>query len=128
HDECQRLCALSLNGDLSEEQTRWLDNHLRTCADCRKVRQEYEQLVDSVMPEEASPGLGDGIEESPSTWSIEDAERRLFAALPAQSPSMVAEGRVRSSSSWWITIGRYSLAAGLLIGVLGLGFELGHRS
>jgi hypothetical protein len=128
HDECQRLCALSLGGDLSEEQTRWLDNHLRICADCQKIFQQYEQVVDSVMPEQALPGRGNGIDESSSNWSIEDAERRLFAALPAESPSIAADRPVTSSLQQWMKIGRYSLAAALLISALALGYELGHRS
>jgi anti-sigma-K factor RskA len=128
HEECQRLCALSLSGDLSEDQAQWLDTHLRACTECKRIFQEYEELVDSVMPELAEQDLEFRIEEPSSTWSIEDAERRLFAALPTRSSTVSAEHPATSSSSLWVKFGRYGIAAGLLIAILALGYELGHRS
>jgi anti-sigma-K factor RskA len=128
HDECQRLCAVSLSGDLSEEQERWLDNHLRACADCRKRLDEYEQLVDSVMPESAA-GYDENRTERPSSaWSIEDAERRLFAALPPQSSPAIVNSSAALRVSLWRVIRQSGIAAGVLICALALGYELGHRS
>ena len=80
------------------------------------------------MPEVAAQVDENRIEEPSSAWSIEDAERRLFAALPPSSPSIDAERPVTSGSSLWIKIRRYGIAAGLLVAVLALGYELGHRS
>jgi hypothetical protein len=128
HQECQRLCALSLSGDLTEKQARWLDAHLRDCTECRRILEEYEQLVDSVMPEVDVQVDKNRIEEPSSAWSIEDAERRLFAALPTGSPSVIAERPATTGSSLWMKIRRYGIAAGLLVAVLALGYELGHRS
>ena len=128
HDECQRLCTLSLSGDLSEEQERWLDTHLRACAVCKKRLDEYEQLVDSVMPESASEHDENRTERPSAAWSIEDAERRLFAALPPQSSSTIANSSAPLQGSLGRVIRRFGIAAGLLICALALGFELGHRS
>jgi anti-sigma-K factor RskA len=128
HDECQRLCALSLSGDLLEEQERWLDNHLRACAECRERLKEYEQLADSVMPDFAAEHHENRTERPSTTWSIEDAERRLFAALPPQSSPAIANSSAALRGSLWRVIRRSGIAAGLLICALALGFELGHRS
>lgn len=128
HAECQRLCALSLDGDLSAEEARWLDEHLSHCVQCKDALEDYEKLVSSVMPELAAQ-----LEEDPSgtyssNWSIEDAERRLFAALPTQSSPAVASPPVPQRNSLRTAIGRYGIAAVLLVGVLALGYALGHRS
>jgi hypothetical protein len=129
HQECQRLCGLSLSGELSEEQAQWLDEHLHACIACRMALEEYEQLVDSVMPEFPAEAGEDRIEVEPSSnWSLEDAERRLFAALPSHPPSAVPEHVAQSKPSLWAAIGGYCIAAGLLLAVLALGYELGHRS
>lgn len=127
HQECQRLYALSLSGELSAEETRWLDAHLNLCVECKGALTEYEQLVGSVMPEPSDQDRDTRTEEHTSTWSIEDAERRLFAALPAQSSPSVSSPHVPQSHSLWSSIGRYGIAAALLIGVLVLGYEIGHR-
>ena len=54
HNECQRLYALSLSGDLADEESKWLEEHLHTCTPCMAVVEEYEQLVASLMPEETA--------------------------------------------------------------------------
>lgn len=128
HQECQRLYALSLSGELSAEETQWLDAHLSVCVECKGALTEYEQLVGSVMPEPSDQDRDTRTEEHTSTWSIEDAERRLFAALPAQSSPSVSSPHVPQSHSLWRAIGRYGIAAALLIGVLVLGYEIGHRN
>jgi predicted nucleic acid-binding Zn-ribbon protein len=128
HQECQRLYALSLSGELSAEETQWLDAHLSVCVECKGGLSEYEQLVGSVMPEPSDQDRDTRTEEHTSTWSIEDAERRLFAALPAQSSQSVSSPHVPQSHSLWRAIGRYGIAAALLIGVLVLGYEIGHRN
>jgi hypothetical protein len=128
HQECQRLYALSLGGELSAEETQWLDAHLSVCLECKGALTEYEQLVDSVMPERSDQDRDSRTEEHTSTWSIEDAERRLFAALPGQSSPSVSSPHVPPSHSLWRAIGRYGIAAALLIGVLALGYGIGHRS
>ena len=128
HQECQRLCALSLSGELSAEEAQWLDDHLRVCKECKGVRDDYEQLVSSVMPELAAHDHEDQSKEHSSTWSIEDAERRLFAALPTHSSSPAAVSQFSRRPSLWKAIGRYGIAAALLTAVLALGYGLGHRS
>ena len=79
------------------------------------------------MPEPSDQDRDTRTEEHTSTWSIEDAERRLFAALPAQSSPSVSSPHVPQSHSLWSSIERYGIAAALLIGVLVLGYEIGHR-
>lgn len=128
HQECQRLCALSLSGDLSAAEAQWLDDHLRVCKECRGVLDDYEQLVSSVMPELAAQDHENQSKEDSSTWSIEDAERRLFAALPAHSSPPAAATQFSRRPSLWTAIGRYGIAAALLAAVLALGYGLGHRS
>ena len=63
-----------------------------------------------------------------STWSIEDAERRLFAALPEGSPSAGADSPAQSRRSIWTTVKGFGIAAILLVGVLALGYGLGYRA
>lgn len=128
HQECQRLCALSLSGELSAEETQWLDDHLRVCKECKGVLDDYEQLVSSVMPELAAQDHEDQSKEHSSTWSIEDAERRLFAALPTHSSLPAAATQFSRRPFLWTAIGRYGIAAALLVAVLALGYGLGHRS
>jgi RNA polymerase sigma-70 factor (ECF subfamily) len=128
HQECQRLCALSLSGDLSAAEAQWLDDHLRVCTECKGVLDDYEQLVSSVMPELAAQDHENQSKEDSSTWSIEDAERRLFAALPTHSSPPAAATQFSRRPSLWTAIGRYGIAAALLAAVLALGYGLGHRS
>ena len=128
HEECQRLCALSLSGDLSAEEAQWLDEHLRVCKECKAVFDDYEQLVGSIMPELAAQDHENQSKEHSSTWSIENAERRLFAALPTHSSPPAAATQFSQRPTLWTAIGRYGIAAALLAGVLALGYGLGHRS
>lgn len=80
HDEFLELCALSTSGELSQSEQKKLDRHLAVCPSCRQALQQYESVVDQVIPtiaahedlESASPGPG---------WSEKEAERRFLDRL-----------------------------------------------
>jgi len=80
------------------------------------------------MPELPEQDVENRTEERSSAWFLEDAERRLFAALPSRPSADVAEQPASSSSLPWMKFGRFGIAAGLLIAILALGYEIGHRS
>jgi anti-sigma-K factor RskA len=101
---------------------------MASCATCRQAFEEYEQLVDSVMPEFPTQEQENRRTNPSSTWSIEDAERRLFAALPEGSPSAGADSPAQSRRSIWTTVKGFGIAAILLVGVLALGYGLGYRA
>jgi len=88
HEEFQELCALSLTGELTQEERARLDSHLIHCADCREALRQYERIVATEIPAlgaEFYAEQDDG--NAAGSWSIEMAEKRLMQSLPRQVPS-----------------------------------------
>jgi hypothetical protein len=81
HDEFLELCALSTTDLLSAEERQHLEEHLQDCPTCREMHAQYQALVDTGVPLVA---VGSEAESSARTnvgWSVEDAEKALFARL-----------------------------------------------
>jgi hypothetical protein len=79
HDEFVTLCALFPSGELTEEEWALLQVHLAYCDSCRVAFEEYQQLVNDVMPAMAASAYAesDNKPES-SSFSLEAAEQRLM--------------------------------------------------
>lgn len=137
HPDFIELCALRTVGALSAADDARLGEHLRSCSACRQVAEEYEGIVADVVPALGPdmPGEPLAVEQE---WSIEDAERRLFARIHKESGDHPGEGPVGSAPApematpstealwhrlWW------QLAATVLL-LIGLGvslFEVAER-
>lgn len=50
HDQFREFCALSISGELSEEEREALDSHLVECPECRQALKEFEAVVDIGVP------------------------------------------------------------------------------
>src|SRR5215468_250963 len=84
HDEFLELCAISASGELTEEEQKKLNDHLAVCASCREALQQYESIVDQVIPSVAADETHDDLEPGPG-WSQTKAEKRLFDRLERES-------------------------------------------
>lgn len=67
HEEFAELCALSAAGSLVPDQAKRLDAHLRECADCRKLLDEFEQISSMGLPALA-PEFANVVEGSSEGW------------------------------------------------------------
>jgi hypothetical protein len=128
HEEFVQFSALSTSGELTDEEWRRLEEHLLDCPSCREIKRQYESIVANAMPALAEASRsGQGIEESSSPWSIEQAEASLMSALDAK-PTPSAEAPAELSTKPVSThLRSYLLAAiVLLCGSAILYFVLNH--
>jgi len=54
-DHFEELAALSAGGLLSDPEDAELREHANACADCRKARQEFSELIRSGLPLTVGP-------------------------------------------------------------------------
>lgn len=100
HDEFLELCAASTTGDLSDDETRRLREHLVVCSRCRKALHQYESIARATIP---SIAASEEPEHLPVDigWSEESqdkAERALLESLSREEKkSNIAKGRSGSS-------------------------------
>jgi hypothetical protein len=83
HEKYLELCAASTAGELSPDEQKILEEHLAGCASCRQAKHEFEITVQSAVPalvDEITPDL----DEDDGPWSIEQAEKALFAQLDSE--------------------------------------------
>src|ERR1700733_8531670 len=76
HERYDELCALAMSGALTAEESLELENHLRSCGECREAYREYKVLTEDGMPHLAShysPDEAQGWDES--------ARQRLLGAV-----------------------------------------------
>jgi Anti-sigma-K factor rskA/Putative zinc-finger len=78
HDEFLELCAVSISGELSEQEQAKLRAHLAGCAECRQALREFEIAVDVGIPLLAS------------TFSREHREQ---SASPEAKPAKVNQAK-----------------------------------
>src|SRR5690242_15837378 len=50
HDKFLELCALSVSGELTEEEQKTLQGHLAECSDCQESVREFEAAAAVGMP------------------------------------------------------------------------------
>jgi len=131
HEEFRELSAAAAAGELSDDEQAKLTAHLAACADCRRLKSEYESAAAAGVAALAESHLtyGDEVVGEPS-WSVEQAEERLFKRLAEEdrllfTPSRhkVTEGgrhTYRPSQVRWREIWMPFAAAILLAVALGI--------
>jgi Anti-sigma-K factor rskA/Putative zinc-finger len=100
HEEFWELCAAATAGELSSAEQAKLAAHLAVCADCRRVKGEYEAAAAAgvaALAESSEPNVA---EVSDPPWSVEQAEEKFFKRLSAEdrSPSLEA-GRAQTAAA-----------------------------
>ncbi|HEX4427564.1 MAG TPA: hypothetical protein VH079_19340 [Terriglobales bacterium] len=91
HDEFLELCAVSLSGDLTDDERKKLDEHLIGCASCRQVFDQYQQTATIIVPQLASE-LPLPMESVESSWSEARVEAAFFERLQTEDRSTQFEG------------------------------------
>jgi len=131
HEEFRKLCAAAAAGELSSEEQARLNVHLAICADCRRIKTEYE-----LASVQAAIALSDSDErrkeqETDESWSVASAEKALFerldreereerSDLPASQEAAGKRFTYRPSHAGWWEIWMTFAAAILLAVALGI--------
>jgi hypothetical protein len=79
------LCALSPTDALTLEQRRQLELHLSVCANCRAIKAQYDALIATVLPGMAAELAREGIDHTPDSWSLEQAEAKLMERIDQEN-------------------------------------------
>src|SRR5258708_6119895 len=86
------LCALAHSGSLSREEMTQLEEHLKTCSDCREAHQEYAILSKEGMPSLAAEyATRQTHADRVSDELVAATERRVFDRLSALNPATKAD-------------------------------------
>jgi len=80
HRKFEELCALAQAGSLSMEERCGLELHLRTCAPCRTLYDEYAAIGGLGM---AFLAGSDALTETAAQWDNRKAKQRLFSSIRA---------------------------------------------
>jgi len=133
HEKFLELCAAATAGDLSPDERTELNAHLAECADCRRALRDYEHVTAQGIPALASE-LAPNDESPDCSWSVEDAEKKLFAKLdreheaiptgeatPGRQPKTGQRFTYRPSQIRWKEIWMPFAAAVLLVVALSVG-------
>jgi len=97
HEEFLELCAVSVTGELTEDERTRLDEHLSTCSSCRAAFHEYQETTVSVIPQLASD-LSLSTISADSSWSEDRVEAALLSRLRTEErtdslqPSVAVNG------------------------------------
>ena len=83
HEEFLELCAVSVTGELTEDERKRLDEHLSLCASCRAAFRQYQATVITAVPSLASE-LPLPSSATDSSWSEDAAEVALFRRIKAE--------------------------------------------
>src|SRR5579859_6949443 len=83
HEEFLELCAVSVTGELTEDERARLDEHLNTCSSCRAAFHQYQETTVSVIPQLASEQLLPTTS-ADSSWSEDRAEAALLSRLKTE--------------------------------------------
>src|SRR6266567_136856 len=81
HEKFKELCAMSVAGNLTENESAELGAHMEVCEECRVVHQEYRVLAKEGMPMLA-PRF-DRPEEAPG-WDNSNTRRKVFDRIEAE--------------------------------------------
>lgn len=91
------LCLDYLSSELSVEETKSLEDHLSECLQCRQSVGEYRTILRSglsLIPDEA----GDDLTLDSVPWSIQEGEKKLYAAIEAQAGTRDPFERVKDET------------------------------
>src|SRR5882724_5492590 len=80
HEKFLELCAVSVTGELTDDERAKLDEHLSSCSSCRAAFQQYQETTVSIIPQLASE-LPLPTASADSSWSEDRAEAALLSRL-----------------------------------------------
>jgi hypothetical protein len=89
HEKFMELCAAATAGELSTDERIELNAHLAECADCRRASRDYVRVTANGIPALASE-LAPNDESPDGSWSVEDAEKKLFETLDQEHEAVPA--------------------------------------
>lgn len=113
HEELEDIAALDAIGAATPEEARALDEHIATCASCRRTRDEYG---------EAATLLARGLDPVPPPNDLRD---RVVTAVDDETAAEILDGRSRfGAGAWWLS----AAAAAVLFLALWGWRELGVRT
>ncbi|WP_158822471.1 hypothetical protein [Granulicella sp. S156] len=120
------LCALSTTDALTLEQRRQLELHLSVCANCREIKDQYDALIATTLPAMAAELAQEGIDHTPGSWSIEQAEASLMERIDRENivPEKPAEPSLQASG-WRGLPWSYAGAAVFIVASLFIGYRIG---
>src|SRR5215469_8532803 len=78
------LCMDYLNGELPLSEMPSFEDHLQQCSQCQQRLDEFETILTNGQLNMADD-LGDGPLPSFVPWSIEEGEKRLYAAIESDT-------------------------------------------
>jgi hypothetical protein len=114
HQEFLELCALSTTEELTAEERKRLKEHLVDCDECRDLKEQYERVIATTIPELAANSVVEGDDAAPSgSWSIERAEQALMKSIDREPLPSNRSVRPGGASGWKLPL-FYAAAAGLL--------------
>jgi len=90
HEEFLELCAVSITGELTEDEQTKLEAHLKTCPSCREAFEQYQETAATVIPELASE-MPLPVDAGASAWSEEKAEAALLRRIRAEEQTRQRE-------------------------------------
>jgi hypothetical protein len=120
------VCALSTSETLTVEEWKELQEHLAVCAECRKLKRQYEALVTHTIPELAldSEPAETGREHDP--LPPVSAEYALLQRLDAEEDPDTAQPSAPPLSIYkWGRWRRWGAAAALVIATCATGYWAG---
>ncbi len=115
HQRFRELCALSVANELSTEERNRLAEHLAHCEACRELKEQYEQVVNSVISGLAPGGQETGDEAATDSWSLVEAEDRLMKSLPLKPDRASRRAPVAPKRGRLWDVPRYAVAALILL-------------
>ena len=120
------LCALSTTDVLTLEQRRQLEKHLSVCAQCRKIKDQYDALIATALPTMAAQFAPEARDEPSDSWSIEQAEALLMGRIDRENivPENSVEPLVKTSR-WRGLPWTYAGAAVFLVASLFTCYRIG---
>jgi len=126
HEHFVELCALSTSETLTVEEWKELQEHLAGCADCRKMKQQYEALVAHTIPDLApDSGPAEAGKERDPLPPV-SAEYALLQRLEAEGDPDIAEPSAPPLPIYrWGGWRRWGASAALLIATCGIGYWAG---
>jgi hypothetical protein len=95
HQEFRELCAISVSGELTPDETTRLGEHLQTCPSCEKIFHQYRATVVNVLPQLAAEGMPPE-RVAASSWEVKTAEAVLFERLKTQEHDKLSPDRFRN--------------------------------
>ena len=95
HQEFRELCAISVSGELTPDETTRLGEHLQTCPLCEKIFHQYRATVVNVLPQLAAEGMPPE-RVAASSWEVKTAEAVLFERLKTQEHDKLSPDRFRN--------------------------------